>query len=180
MTIKPLIAALALTVPSAAVTAQEAPSGQQRPELFEALVRCRAIAADAERLQCFDTAAANFPQAAERREVVVVDRAQVRESRRRLFGLPLPRLPIFGGGDEDEEEEEEIRSIDSNIASARQVDYGRWMVRLEDGSTWIQTDNNVVAGRPRPGQPVEVRRGALGTYMMRINNQPGIKVRRQL
>jgi hypothetical protein len=112
--------------------------------------------------------------------VVVVDRAQVRESRRRLFGLALPRLPIFGGRDDDEEEEEEINSIESNIVSAQQFGYGRWIVRLEDGSTWAQTDDNVIAARPRAGQPVRVNRGALGSYMMRVNGQPGVRVRRQL
>jgi hypothetical protein len=174
-----LLAALCTAGPAAADQQQEARgSPAQQPALFEALVRCRAIADDAARLQCFDQAAANLQQAAERRDVVIVDRGQVRESRRRLFGLPLPRLPIFGGGDDDDEEE--IRSIESTVAAAHQEGYGRWVVRLEDGSTWVQTDNNVIAGAPRHGQPVRVNRGALGTYMMKVNNQPGVRVRRQL
>jgi len=175
-----LLAAAALTVlPAAAAAGQAQGSAPDRPELFEALVRCRAVADDTARLRCFDAAAAEMEAAAERRDLVVVDRQQVRESRRRLFGLPLPRLPIFGGGDE-EEEEEEIRSIESEVASASQIDFGRWVIRLADGSTWVQTDNEILAGRPRPGQPVRVSRAALGTYMMRVNNQPGIRVRRQL
>jgi hypothetical protein len=173
-----LVAALFAVLPSAAL-GQARSQPVQRPELFEALVRCRAIIDDNARLACFDQAAANLQQAAERRDVVVVDRSQVRETRRRLFGLPLPRLPIFGGGDHDEEAEE-ISSIESNIASAVETGYGRWAVRLQDGSTWVQTDNNIIAARPRAGQPVRVNRGALGTYMMRVNGQPGVRVRRQL
>jgi hypothetical protein len=53
-------------------------------------------------------------------------------------------------------------------------------VTLEDGSTWAQTDNNIVAGQPRPGQPVRVNRAALGTYMMRINGQPGVRAQRRM
>lgn len=173
-----LLAAAALLALPAAAFGQRAEEAPQRPELFEALVRCRAIADDAARLQCFDGAAANLQQAAERRDLVVVDRQQVRESRRRLFGLALPRLPIFGGG--DDEEEDEISSIESQVASASQIEFGRWLVRLEDGSTWVQTDNEILAGRPRPGQPVRVSRAALGTFMMRVNNQPGIRVRRSM
>jgi len=172
-----LLAAAALAAFPAAAFAQRAEEAPQRPELFEALVRCRALADDSARLQCFDAAAANLQQAAERRELVVVDRQQVRESRRRLFGLALPRLPIFGGGDE---EEDEIDSIESQVASASQIEFGRWLVRLEDGSTWVQTDNEILAGRPRPGQPVRVSRAALGTFMMRVNNQPGVRVRRSM
>lgn len=174
-----LAAALAL-LPASAAVGQAAEAPAQRPELFEALVRCRTITEDAARLQCFDAAAAALETAADRREVVMVDRQQVRESRRRLFGLSLPRLPVFGGHDDDDDDQERIDHIESNIVSAHQTEYGRWVVRLEDGSTWVQTDNNLIAGRPRSGQPVRVVRAALGTYMMRVNGQPGVRVRRQL
>ncbi len=170
-----LIAMTLIVLPAAGALGQQREPSPPRPELFEALVRCRAIADGAARLRCFDSAAANLQQAAERREVVVVDRGQIRESRRRLFGLALPRLPIFGGGDD----EEEINSIESTVRSAHQVGYGRWVVALADGSTWLQTDNNPLASRPRTGQPVRVQRAVLGSYMMRVNNQPGVRVRRQ-
>ena len=173
------LAAVLAARPAAAAAAQDAPAAPPRPEAFEALVRCRAITEDVARLQCFDSAAANLQQAAERRDLVVVDRQQVRQTRRRLFGLPIPSLcDIFGGGGDDDEDE--VSSIESVVASAHQVGYGRWVVRLEDGSTWAQTDNLPLAARPRTGQPVRVERGALGSYRMRVNNQPAIRVQRQL
>lgn len=171
-----IIAAALLALSPAPAAAQQQAEAEARPAAFEALVRCRAIADAAARLSCFDTAAAALEQAAASRDLVVVDRAQIRESRRRLFGLPLPRLGIFGDGDD----EEQVSSIESTVASAHQVGYGRWVVRLQDGSTWAQTDNEVLAGRPRQGQPVKVERGALGSYRMRVNNQPAIRVQRQL
>ncbi|TMJ17462.1 MAG: hypothetical protein E6G92_14200 [Alphaproteobacteria bacterium] len=186
MSRKPLLlAAVMLGLVSAAYAqggdpAPQAKQNQARPELFEALVRCRAISGDAERLRCFDTASAALEQAAERRELVVVDRAQVRESRRRLFGLALPSLPIFGGGDDSQAAEDEVTSLEGTVASASQDSLGHWMVRLADGSLWVQTDNRQLALRPRNGQPVVINRAALGSYMMRVNNQPGVRVRRQL
>jgi hypothetical protein len=174
-----LFAALLLG-PAAAGAQPPAPgAGQQRPELFEALVRCRAVTEDAARLRCFDAAAAALDQAAARRDVVVVDRAQVRETRRRLFGLALPRLPIFGGGDADREEEEEVSSLEGVIASAQQNDLGQWYIRLQEGGLWVQTDHNLLALQPRAGQSVVINRGVMGSYMMRIARQPGIRVRRQ-
>jgi hypothetical protein len=181
MTWHHLLLGVSLAVlPISGAVAQERDQAPQRPELFEALVRCRAIAEDAARLQCFDSAAAALQTATERREVVVVDRQQVRESRRRLFGLALPRLPIFGGGDDDDDEADDIDHIESNIVSAHQVGYGRWVVRLEDGSTWAQTDDTPIAARPRTGQTVRVNRGVLGSFIMRVNGQPGVRVRRQM
>jgi hypothetical protein len=149
----------------------------ERPEAFEALVKCRAITEDAARLRCFDQATAALQQAAEKRDIVIVDRAQVRQTRRTLFGLELPRLALFGGGDE---KGEEVSELDGIIASARDAGNGRWLVHLEDGSTWLQVDDNVIAVWPKAGQKVLIKRAALGSYMMRVNGQPGVRVKRQL
>lgn len=174
----PLLLLLAVApAPALAQRGNQAPPA--RPETFEAMVRCRAITEDAARLACFDTAAAALQAAQERRDLVVVDRQQVREGRRRLFGLALPRIPIFGGGeDDDPDDQDAVRTLEGVVASASQDGLGHWVVALQDGGVWTQTDNNSLALRPRPGQRVVINRGALGSFMMRVNNQPGIRVRR--
>ncbi len=168
----PLLAALL------AAAAQPAP--QQRAAAFEALVQCRTIAQAEARLSCFDAAAAALERAEAQRDVVIVDRGQVRESRRRLFGLALPELPIFGRRSDADEQAEEIRSVEGTVRSAIQNGNGQWIVTLEDGGVWVQTDDAPLALRPRPGQPVRINRAAMGSYMMRINNQPGLRARRQM
>lgn len=171
-----LLAALLVAAPAAALAQRDAPP--PRPESFEALLRCRAITDPAARLACFDTTAANLQAAQERRDLVVVDRAQVREGRRRLFGLTLPRIPIFGGGDDDDRDADRVSTVEGVIASAAQDGLGHWTVVLQDGAVWVQIDNNTLALRPRPGQRVVIVRAALGSFMMRVNNQPGLRVRR--
>jgi hypothetical protein len=174
-----LLAALLVGLMSPALAQRGSQQQERRPETFEALVRCRSIADATARLQCFDAAAAALEQAAERRDVVVVDRAQVRESRRRLFGLALPHLPIFGGGENDRDDQE-ISQIESVVADAGQNNYGQWTVRLRDGGTWVQTDHNPLAMGVSRGDPVIIRRGPLGSFMMRVGRQPGVRARRQL
>jgi len=165
------VAALAAARPKT----PEVPAGSA--QAYEALVRCRSIADDAARLRCFDQASAALQQAAERRDIVIIDREQVRQARRSLFGIEGLRLPFFGHGDD---KGAEVSQLDGVIASASQVGYGRWMIRLEDGSIWLQVDDNVIAVWPKAGQKVVVKRGALGSYMMRVNGQPGVRVKRQL
>lgn len=169
------LAGLLLTLAPASLLAQ----GREPPpraEAFEALVRCRAITDAAARLECFDTAAANLEAAAARRDVVVVDRAQVREGRRRLFGLALPRLPIFGG--DDDEDEDQVTTVEGVVASASQNGNGQWVIALQDGAVWAQSDSRPLALGPRAGQRVVINRAALGSFMMRVNNQPGVRARR--
>ena len=52
------------------------------------------------------------------------------------------------------------------------------MVKLADGSTWSQTDSTTVAVAPRRGDKVVVKRGSLGAFFLRLNGQPGVRVKR--
>lgn len=167
------VAAAALAAPSALPAQKGRP--QQRPEAFEALVRCRALADDAARLRCFDSAAATLQQQAESRDLVVVDRKQIEETKRGLFGLDLPNLNPFGGDDGVE-----VKSVEGVVRSAVQDGDGRWIVTLEDNSTWAQTDNYPFAVNPKRGNKVKIVKASMGSYMMRINNQPGVRARRRI
>ncbi len=162
---------LAVGAPALAMAQRGRDAPPARPQSFEAVVRCRAITDSAARLACFDAAVAALQTAQERRDVVIVDRQQVREGRRRLFGLALPRIPIFGGGDDDDRDEDAVRSLESTV-SAVSTSGGQYQVTLADGS------NNMLAVPPRAGHRIVINRGALGSYMMRVNNQPGVRVRR--
>lgn len=156
-----------LAAPAAAQTTD-------RPEQFDALLRCRAIADGPARLACFDGASAALEAAAASREVVVVDRTQIRESKRTLFGLSIPRLSLFEG----DKEEDEVKSIAGTVQSAQRDGDGRWLVRLKEGGLWRQIDSNPLGRSPKAGMKVEINRASLGSFKMRVEGQPGIKVRR--
>lgn len=170
-----LLALAAFALPAAAIAAPKLP--QKRPEALEAVLRCRAITDEQARLACFDTAVASFEQAHANRDLVVVDRKQVRDTKRTLFGLDLPGLNLFGGGEDDEGTE--VNSIETEVASAYQDGEGRWVVTLKEGGTWRQINDTILGRRPRPGSKVEIRKAAMGSYMMRIEGQPGLRARRE-
>jgi hypothetical protein len=170
------VAAAALVAPAALPAKGAKP--QQRPEAFEALVRCRAETDDAARLRCFDSAAATLQQQAENRDLVMVDRKTIQETRRGLFGLDIPNLNPFGGGGNDAVEE--IKSIESTIRSATRDESGHWILTLEDNSIWAQTDAYPFAVDPKRGNKVKVVKAAMGSYMMRVNNQPGVRAKRRI
>ena len=170
------VGAAALLAPAALPAKTATP--QPRPEAFEALVRCRSVTGDAERLRCFDAAAAALEQAAASRDLVVVDRKQIREAKRGLFGLDIPDFNPFGGGGDDGVEE--IKSIESTIRSATRDETGHWIVTLEDNSIWVQTDNYPFAVDPKRGHKVKIVKASMGSYMMRVNGQPGVRAKRRI
>ncbi len=189
MILRAFLAAICLAMPATAALGQDRPPAALRaqaeaeatsPDQVEAVIRCRAIAEATQRLQCYDAAATALAEATERRDIVVVDRNQVRETRRRLFGFTLPRIRLFGGGDdrENENEEDEVRELHGVVASATNGQGGRWVITLEDGGTWTQVDNLPLAIWPRRGTQVVIKRGIVGNYMMEVAGQPAIRVRR--
>ena len=145
------------------------------PAVYQQVIDCRTIAEAAARLACFDRTVAAMAGAAEQKELVVMDRAAVREARRGLFGFSLPKLRLFGGGDDDESREE-IQEIESTISGLRTAQDGNPIFILADGARWKQTDGRMAF--PKPGTPIRIKRAALGSYMANIDKRVGIRVMR--
>jgi hypothetical protein len=170
-----LISGLAALAMAASPAAQTPPPAQQRPETVERLAACRVVADNAARLACYDAAAAALDTAQQQGELVVIDRAQVNETRRQLFGFDMPTLPrLFnGGGGED------LSAIETTLQSASQASENRWVFRLADGSVWRQIDSEPVRFQNRPGQEVRVRKASLGSFLMTVGSSRAVRVRRQ-
>lgn len=172
--IAPLLAGLA--IPAFAQDRQTAP---ERPEVLSRLTACRTIVDDAQRLACFDQQVAALEAAEASREIAVVDRQQIRRTRRSLFGLRLPDLGIFGDDDdEDSGDSAAINEINSTLRSVYTNAQGRLVFALEDGQVWVQTEGRRGV-QPRPGQAIRIRRGPLGSYMANVEGRVGVRVVRQ-
>jgi len=145
----------------------------QRPEPFKKLIDCRAITQPAERLACFDREIASVMAAEARNEIVVFDREQVRKTQRSLFGLSIPNFKIFGDDSPDSEKE-----IESTIKRVWTHTNGKWGFELADGARWVQIDSRELVFDPEPGQPIRIRRAALGSYLANVDKQVAIRVGR--
>jgi hypothetical protein len=143
------------------------------PQIYSDLIRCRAVPDEKERLACFEATTAKLEAAIEKRDIVVIDREQIKATRRTIFGLSLPKLGILG-----EDAKDEISQVDGVIAGVGTNSDGRWMVVLKDGARWQQIDSRPLAFPPKAGDKVVIRRATMGSFMMRIGSQPGIRVRR--
>jgi hypothetical protein len=143
------------------------------PQSVQQLIACRGIADAAQRLACFDKQTDALNQAIARKEVVVIDKQRATAAKRGLFGFSIPDFGgLFGGGDD------ELKEISSTVTKARQDPYGAWTVTLADGSTWAQQDDAPLGLGPEKGDKVVVHRGSFGAFFLRVNGQPGIRVKR--
>lgn len=166
-----LASALLITPASAKERAPAPPS-----PLVGALEACRSVADAAQRLACFDKAAANLLAATQSGEVSVVDRGQLRQARKSLFGFGMPKLPFFSGDRSADEASDEIKST---IRSARAIGNGKFRIVIADGdAVWETTESFTTFDDPEPGQEIVIKRGPLGSYMLKVDGQRGVKGRR--
>ena len=169
------LAAAALTLGGSSLASAKDKAPPPAPQAFKDLVQCKEVADSAARLACYDERVGKLEQASASGELVVSDRATVKEAQRGLFGFRLPSLKLFGGGDDGKDE---IQQIDGVVASARTFGYGSWRITLADGSVWEQIDDERPVFDPAKGDKVKVYKAALGTYKMNIAGQRALKVRR--
>ncbi len=168
-------AVCAALIASSAVplSAQDGPA-EADTDYFEGLKACQVITDDAERLACFDAAVGTIVTASDEGEVQVVDREDVRQTRRSLFGFNLPDLNIFGSDGEEEEDE----LFTTTVERVRYLSGRKARVTTAEGAVWEMKNIPRRLRRIEPGDTVEFKPAALGYFFLRINGQLGVKGRR--
>jgi hypothetical protein len=166
------LAALALAGPAAA---RDPKVSEQRAAAFKAVTDCRSISDPNARLACYDDAVARLDQAESSGQVVVLDREAAKQVKRQAFGFSIPSISLFSKGDK----EEEVDRLTDTLKSARERADHRWVFELQSGAVWRQIDTNQFVNDPKPGDSVEIKRAALGSFMLKVNGrQPAVKVHR--
>lgn len=169
-----LVAAAAVLMAGAA-PAKEREVRKNSP-LINALSTCRQISDPTQRLACFDKASGELVAATEKGDVSIVDRAELRQARRSLFGFNMPRLPFFSG---DKSGDDLSDKLSTKVVAVRQLPHDRYQFRVQEGNAlWETLESYSSFHGPKVGDPVEINRGALGSYVIRIGKQRGVKGRR--
>jgi hypothetical protein len=133
------------------------------------LARCAAIAAPDARLACYDTlagrpadrapiASAPSPAAAPRATASVAPAPAPAANDSRNFGLTPAQMHVTSAGPTA------IQARVAKIIESR-LGIGHPSVVLDNGQTWTFTETNDDA-RLGPGDPVTIKRAALGSFLM--------------
>ena len=146
------------------------------PAPIRGLAACRTIGDNAQRLACFDREAAALVASVEKNETVLLDKQEVRKTKRSLFGFSLPRLPFFGGDKDPDRDEPEFTQIETPIKSVRSLGYGKFRFTVDDGALWETTEG--INAFPKPGEKVLIKKGALGSYFIKFEGSRSVKGRR--
>lgn len=156
------VAALA-TVPAPAMA-------QQRDGALRSQLRtCSQIAEVSSRVACYDALSADVGEAAPG------ERASTEPS-----GLGSEQVrQVQPARAERASEQAEPESIEATVTAAVQREPGIHLLTLEDGAQWQFAEGvSPSYNPPRRGSTVEIRRAAMGSYLMRFQGQQAVRVRR--
>jgi hypothetical protein len=141
------------------------------PAVFQAVLDCKTVTDPTQRLTCYDRTVDVMATASTKRDILIAERATVREAEKGLFGISLPRIKIFGGNDDDA-----IKEIESTITSFRRDENGALIITIADGARWRQTDSYPQSANV--GDKIRIKKGAFSSFFANINGRSGIKVTR--
>lgn len=164
-------------VAGAAVMAQ--PVFEGSASLVDGLRACRALTGSGERLACYDEKVGVLLGAVEAGDVRLVDREQVRRTRRQLFGLSMPDVDILKPDAKDEAEDKDSSDLfETTIASGRQVGPTSWRFTTAEGAVWEINNPPRKIAPMKAGDKVVFKKATFGYYFIRINGAMGVKGRR--
>lgn len=141
--------------------------------LIDSVAECRKVTEPGARLACYDRTVAALDGARASDGLVIMDREEVREKRRSLFGLRLPDINLFGRNDT---KEAEVVAIDSTVTRVTATGRDRLLIRLADKSVWRTTEP--ARFDPVTGDKVHIERAALGSFRGSFAGRKGIKMER--
>jgi hypothetical protein len=145
---------------------------QKQNDLLLSLTDCSSIANDGERLACFDT----LVSLSARQSIVTVTTVEP---------LIVDNKP-FKQNQVDEFAKEHLKktreqqgpsSILATVSKVKQLLRGQWLIYLENGQKWQQTDTAKI--KLKIGHKVRLKKGALGAvYLYSEGSNRSIKVKR--
>lgn len=167
-----LLAAVASLIPAYPAMAQVSDE-----VVINILRECAKIDDPTARLACYDNnirQSGGAPSTATSPRIPSGGSAPVPSSPSQSFGVDDVRTPRVAPTRPVQADE-----IHPRVASISPREPGIYLITLEDGAQWLFAES---VGRqfrlPGRGDTIEIERGALGSYLMRVDRQPAVQVRR--
>lgn len=156
--------------------AQEAP--------LERVYACAGVTDGSQRLACFDAAVAGLKQAESTGGVAVVNREQIEKAEKEAFGLATPSLSALAesarttAGAPATEKSKALERVTFPVKSITTGPDGRYRFVMENGQEWRQTDGIKLPAIGKGPWQAEIRKAAIGSYMLKLGDRTAVRVKR--
>jgi hypothetical protein len=170
---------------AAPALAQEAPLSK--------VYACADIKDSAQRLACFDGAVATLKQADAGGDVAVVSRSQVQKVEKDAFGLSVPSVNELAASvgpapsaaatpaAAKPPKPEKVKPLDRVTLAVRSIQkdgQGGMTFVMENGQVWKKIDTTSMLGMGKGPWTAEIKRAALGSYVLSLGGTSSARVKR--
>ena len=145
---------------------------------------CAAVTDSAQRLACYDSAVAGLKQAESTGGVAVVNREQIEKAEKEAFGLVAPSLSALAESARSTTsvaKAEAPKAVDRVTFPVKSVTIGpdgKYRFVMENGQHWRQTDGIKLPAIGKGPWQAEIRRAAIGSYMLKLDDRTAVRVKR--
>ncbi|MBU6320267.1 MAG: hypothetical protein KGS00_11490 [Alphaproteobacteria bacterium] len=154
-------------------------TAQERP--LDPVLACLSISPDAERLSCFDREVKRLRSEETDGRLAVVTSDQIRRVETEAFGLKLPSVPALTGGilSGGAKGAAPMEALTLRVDRLEVGSDGRMRLVMENGQVWRQTDDIRLGGLGKGPWRAEIRRAALGSYMVKLDGRTAFRAERR-
>jgi hypothetical protein len=156
---------------------------------LDGIYACAGIPDRAARLTCFDVAVASLKKADAAGGVAVVDRTQIEKAEKEAFGLVAPSLTAIaesarassstpGAGPASVQRSKGLEKVTFPVRSIVKGPDGRYRFTMENGQVWRQTDGITLPAIGKGPWQAEIRKAAIGSFMLKLDDRTSVRVKR--
>jgi hypothetical protein len=148
------------------------PSLAQTPEsaVLAPFEECVTISDSSQRLECYDAAVGRA------RSIADVNSAEREKQRLENFGLSALQREEREKADDSVRRgfEDDVRAVNANISNAyADSRTGYRLFVLDNGQIWQESSKGTLRRTPKDGVAVEIRRGGIGGFQLRVKDGKG-------
>jgi hypothetical protein len=155
---------------------------QQAP--LDSVYACASVADGAQRLACYDEAVAGLKQVESAGGFAVVNRDQIEKAEKEAFGLVAPSLSALAESARSTAvapSTEKPKALEKVIFPVKSVTIGpdgRYRFVMENGQEWRQLDGIKLPAIGKGPWQAEIRKAAIGSYMLKLDDRTAVRVKR--
>jgi hypothetical protein len=157
-------------------------SAQQAP--LDSVYACASVTDSAQRLACYDSAVAGLKQVESSGGFAVVNREQIEKAEKEAFGLAAPTLSALAESARSTAaapSAEKSKALDRVTFPVKSVSIGpdgRYRFAMENGQEWRQLDGIKLPAIGKGPWQAEIRKAAIGSYMLKLDDRTAVRVKR--
>jgi len=154
---------------------------QQSP--VQKIYECAGLPIPRDRLACFDNAVAGLKQAEAKGDVSITTRQQARDAERQAFGLAAPPKPAPATTAREASAarppaEESADTITVAVTAITKAPGGELVLTTDSGQVWRQSEPRDLGPLGKGPWKAEIRKAALGSFMLKLDGRTAIRVKR--